>query len=163
MCRDAGWKDRVKSNSGTKLFVAVVIILLLIILGSIYFFKNKNTPDSNIVAYVNGKAIKQVDYQLRLRDASLVLPGQGAENLKQRVLVDMINAELLFQEAVRRYGELPKNAAIKKIMKEEVESPVAKTNKGKPKIDIKRAELEVYGKFVSRLRAIAKIELVNEK
>jgi len=34
--------------------------------------------------------------------------------MKQRVLEEMINAELIFQEAVRRYGELPKNAAIKR-------------------------------------------------
>ena len=147
---------------GTKSVVFLVTILFLLGLGLILFFdKGEGTIESRTIVYVNGKAIKYVDYQLRLRDASLVLPGQEAENLKRRVLEDMINAELLYQEAVRRYGDLPRVDAIRKLMKEEVESPNARESDERSKIERKKAELEIYRKFVLQLRSDAKIEFVS--
>ena len=111
-------------SSGNKRKIVLVVILTLTGLCLFFLISKEHASEyPSVIAYVNGKPIKNLDYQLRLRDASSATPGRDVEYLKKQVLEDMINAELLYQEAIRRYGKMPRRAAILKIMQTEVKFP----------------------------------------
>lgn len=139
---------------------SIVFIVFLVIIAFPFLFINSNKGEKGEdipLVVVNGSPISKLDYHNKIQEASILNINENELVFQKQVLEDMINAELLFQEAKRRFGDgVSRQEGITNILRIEVQQKLELSNNSSI-IEKKNAELLRYREYVKSLKDSATI------
>jgi len=130
------------------------LIIILSITAALFLYWQQKNEANSAVASINGVKIYKTDFLKKLQAASVLQLKRNNKDFKNRVLDEMINSELVYQECVRIYGDgLTRSDCINKTLNQDSDNNLI-IHSIKER---KRSQLDYYNTLLHSLRKKAKI------
>jgi len=136
------------------LFIALAA--LVVVVGAYAFFSlnaDKGGCSDGVAAVVNGRAITELEFKKNLPMGAKAGGGMKEAPLRKKVLDELINAELLFQTAVRKYGEMERSQGIQAVL----DPLLYSAGHGQDSLTAKEKRLYKYERYMKEVRKSADI------
>ena len=136
------------------LFIAFAALFVAV--GAYAYFNlgaDKGCCSDGIVAVVNGARITELEFRKNLPMGAKAGGGMKEAPLRKKVLDELINAELLFQTAVEKYGEMERSEGIQAVL----DPLLYSAGHGQDSLTAKEKRLYKYERYMKEVRKSADI------